>query len=62
MYSYLYIRLILLLFILSALFGYENLYLMKFDNVSRDSNINYLAERLPEIIIDNFKSPAVKVL
>ncbi len=63
MYSYLYIRLILLLFTLSALFGYENLYLMKFDNVSRDSNINYLAERLPEIIIDNFnKEDYVNIL
>jgi len=39
---------------LSISFGYENLYLMKFDNVSKDYRINYLSERLPEIIKNNF--------
>ena len=56
MYRYLYIRLILIAsFLLSIIFGYENLYLMQFDNVSRDYQLDYLSEDLPELIKDNFR-------
>lgn len=46
--------LLTILIILSSLFSYENLYLMEFDNISRDYKLDSFSEILPSYIINNF--------
>ena len=42
------------LLILNFLFSYENLYLMEFDNISRDYKLDSFSQSLPTYIINNF--------
>ena len=57
MYRYLYIRLPLLISIIFSIsLGYENLYLMQFDNVSKNYQNDYLTEQLPELIKNNYSN------
>tara|TARA_B110000263_G_scaffold222290_1_gene211274 strand:+ start:2572 stop:4473 length:1902 start_codon:yes stop_codon:yes gene_type:complete len=44
------------LLILNFLFSYENLYLMEFDNISRDSKLDSFSQNLPTYIINNFSN------
>jgi len=44
------------LLILNFLFSYENLYLMEFDNISRDYKLDSFSQNLPTYIINNFSS------
>ena len=44
------------LLILNFLFSYENLYLMEFDNISRDYKLDSFSQNLPTYIINNFSN------